>query len=130
MADTRILYANPVLPVKALIEATVGVPVHVQVPKTRPSKFVMVELAGGSDASPVHERAALIVDSWGPSVAEAQDLAQLVRSHLRAIRNDVLGGVLVYQARPAGGVVWMPDLDSNTPRFRQNWTLSVRGKPA
>lgn len=129
MAEPVILYGNPVAAVKAWLDARLGgVKAFADVPKTRPESFVILTPSGGSDLSPVHDRALMMVDSWGPTAAKAQDLAQLVRAHLGSLRNDRVRGVLIYTAKPLGGLVYVPDPDAAVPRYRQNWEFVTRGE--
>lgn len=129
MSGEAILYGNSPAAVRQYIQDTVGVGVVVaNEPNPRPDRFVMLSPSGGSDLSVTHDQQLMIVDSWGSTIAEAHDLAQLVRAHLHAIRNTQVGDVLIYVASPIGGVVWMPDPDSDTSRFRQNFQFVTRGR--
>ncbi|ALG28083.1 hypothetical protein AOZ07_03085 [Glutamicibacter halophytocola] len=76
----------------------------------------------------MHGWRSVIVDSWGASEAEAFDLALDVEAHLKALRNERLKSVLIYKARPSGGIVWMPDPDAKVPRFRQNYEILTRSE--
>lgn len=107
-----------------------GVAVHAgAVPNPRPGQLVMLESAGGGDLSVAHDNQLLIVDSWGASNGQAYDLAQDVRAYLSALSNyRSPTGQLIYAASPSGGVVWMPDPDSDSPRYRQIFRFVTRGR--
>lgn len=130
VAAEVIRYGNSPAAIRALLLDPLGVPVHVvSVPNPRPVSFVLLEPSGGGDRSVIHGDQLLIVDSWASSPGEAWELAQDVQARLKAIRNTrAPNGVLVYSARPAGGIVWMPDPDADVPRFRQNFMIVTRGQ--
>lgn len=130
MARQAVVYGNLTAAlIVYLLPVLNGTTTYAAVPKERPKRFVQLTPSGGSDISVVHDRALMMVDSWGPSILEAQELAQLVRAHLGAILNDRVNGVLIYRARPIGGIVYVPDPESDTPRYRQNWEFVTRGEP-
>lgn len=123
-----ILFGNVTAAVKKHLDGVLGgTKAYANVPNPRPDQFVLLTASGGSDLSIVHDRALLMVDSWGKSAGTASDLAQLARAHLKAIRNQRIGDVLIYSAQPIGGLVYIPDPDSNVPRFRQNFQFTTRG---
>lgn len=129
MAVEVVRFGNHLSAVQAFLAAVLAVRVVVaRVPNPRPPKFVLLEPSGGSDRSVVHGWRSMIVDSWGGSESEAFDLALDVEARLKALRNERLKGVLIYKARPSGGIVWMPDPDAKVPRFRQNFEILTRGE--
>lgn len=129
MAVEVVRFGNHLSAVQAFFAAVLAVRVAVaRVPNPRPQKFVLLEPSGGSDRSVVHGWRSMIVDSWGGSESEAFDLALDVEAQLKALRNERLKGVLIYKARPSGGIVWMPDPDAKVPRFRQNFEILTRGE--
>lgn len=129
VAGEVIRYGNHPASIREYLLGAVGVPVVVAgVPKQRPKSFVVLEPSGGSDSSVVHGWRSMIVDSWAESQGDAFDLALDVEAHLRALRNERIRGVLIYKARPLGGIVWMPDPDAKVPRFRQNFEFLTRGE--
>ena len=122
-------YGNHLSAIQEALKTALGVPVAViRVPNPRPTTFVLLEPSGGSDNSIVHGGRSVIVDSWGVSESEAFDLALDVEAHLKALQNERLKGVLIYKARPLGGIVWMPDPDAKVPRFRQNYEILTRSE--
>lgn len=128
MANQVVVYGNLTAAVIAFLGSRLGgVLAYASVPSTRPKRFVQLTPSGGQDLSVVHDRALMMVDSWGSTLAEAQDLAQLVRAHLTSIRNDRSRDVLMYSAKPIGGIVLVPDPDSGSPRYRQNFQFVTRG---
>lgn len=122
-------YGNHLSALQDAIKTALAVRVAViRVPDPRPAKFVLLEPSGGNDESIVHGWRSVVVDSWGASESEAFDLALGVEAHLKALRNERLKGVLIYKARPSGGIVWMPDPDAKVPRFRQNYEILTRSE--
>lgn len=129
VAGEVIRFGNHPSAVKAFLDSALSVRVAVAgVPNPRPDKFVHLEPSGGADRSIVHGWRSLIVDSWAATQNDAFDLALDVEAHLKALRNERLKGVLIYRARPSGGIVWMPDPDAKVPRFRQNFEILTRGE--
>ena len=128
VAKQVVLYGNLTAAVIAYLRPVLGgVLAYPSIPNPRPSRFVQLTPSGGNDLSVVHDRALMMVDSWGSTLVEAQDLAQLVRAHLTAIRGDQVRDVLIHSAKPIGGVVFVPDPESDTPRYRQNFQFVTRG---
>lgn len=129
MAGEVLRYGNHLSALQDALSAPLAVRVVViRVPTPRPKKFVLLEPSGGNDESVAHGWRSVIVDSWGESEADAFELALDVEAHLKALRNERLKGVLIYKARPMGGIVWMPDPDAKVPRFRQNYEILTRSE--
>lgn len=129
MAEEVIVYGNPYGAIRTYLMAKTGADAFVaNLPPDRPSRFIVIDPAGGDELSVTHAQRLVMVDTWGATVAEAQRLAELTRAHLKALRNKRVNGVLIYSAAPSGGLVWMPDPDAQVPRFRQNFILTIRGE--
>lgn len=123
-----IKFPNTYATLRSLLIEITGFPVFVtRVPNPRPETFIMLEPSGGQEISQVHARRYVIIDAWAPTLEAAYDLAETVRAHLIGTKNRRLGDCLIYGASPQGGIVDLPDPDAKTPRYRQNFTLTIRG---
>lgn len=132
MAHNRetIIYPNAYTILRKQLRAALAVPVYVaREPNPRPEEFIMLTPSGGEELSPAHAARACIVDAWADDEHKAYTLAEKARAHLKTIAG-VYDGTTVYGCRPLGGIVWMPDTDADIPRFRQNFTITLRGKAA
>ena len=116
-----ILYEDIFKTLRHIINQITGLDVHVGRLHLTPS--------GGEDNSPVHGQRAFVLDVWGSKPAgdrEAYEMSELIRANLKALAG-VHDGFTIYRTRPVGAIVWMPDDESNQPRYRQNWAISYRG---
>ncbi|SEC54984.1 hypothetical protein [Arthrobacter woluwensis] len=140
MANQVVLFGNAMAAARLWLIARIpGLTVVGTEPNPRPDQFVLISDAGGRQFSPIHEKAFLMVDTWGPTKNVAKAKAQLVRAHLSALSNDTITvpasadsqamDVVIYWAHPMGGLVDIPDPDAKIPRYRQNFELAVRGTP-
>lgn len=102
-------------------------PIHKNVPKTRPDKFVQVFRTGGPQHNLVVDGAQLTVECWAETDAEAADLASLVRAALLAVRSDVVGTVTFYKVDELAGPADLPDPDSNQARMTWSVIALLRG---
>lgn len=102
--------------------------VHVgsQVPTTRPTSFVRVTRVGGVRRSLVADEATLTVESWASTEQAAHDLNQLCRAYLYAMPGDGF----VYRITEIGGPAFLPDPDSDQPRFSFTAAVVTRGDAA
>lgn len=73
----------------------------------------------------------LDIGAWAETKAAAHDLAQLARSVLHDLPNgdhtDL--GAVVAHVRDEVGLQWLPDPDTNTPRYIFVLSLTVRPHP-
>lgn len=125
-----ILYEDIFKTLRHIINQITGLDVHVgRLPTVRPARFVHLTPSGGEDNSPVHGQRFFVLDVWGSKPAgdrESYEMSELIRANLKALAG-VHDGFTIYQTRPVGAIVWMPDDESNQPRYRQNWAISYRG---
>ena len=100
--------------------ASRGHDAYVDVPNPRPGSFVTVERTGGGKTDLVVDEPTLAVQSWGPSLWEASqlalavdaDMADMVR--LRGV--DSVERVSLYR---------FPDPDSGQPRYEAVYQLQI-----
>ena len=111
---------------KALIisylNTEIDVPVVSRVPRTRPSAFVRVLLAGGAGRlNQVLEERAFTVEAWADTEEVAHDLCASVRIALMNL--DQWDGHPVYRYTEWGPPVDLPD---ESEQFRYQYTFSIR----
>ncbi|MFJ8472167.1 hypothetical protein [Kitasatospora sp. NPDC094011] len=109
--------------------ATVGRPVPVvsRIPSPRPPEFVRVERVGGTRATVVSDRPRLDIHAWAATESAAHDLAALVRALLDQIPG-IRDEVTVYRITDVGGLMWMPDDQSGSPRYALAVEIHMRGR--
>jgi hypothetical protein len=102
--------------------------VHVgsMVPTTRPTTFVRVMRVGGVRRNLVTDEATITVEAWAATEQAAHDLSQLCRAHLYAMP----GGGSVYRVTEIGGPAFLPDPDSDLPRFSFTAAVATVGAAA
>jgi hypothetical protein len=107
-----------------------GVPVRSRVPSTRPAQFVLVFRTGGPRVGVVTDAAQLTIEAWAANDADAHDLAQACRAILGSLEGAVVGGVTVIKVIPFGGPGYLPDPQSDQPRYSWSESVVVRGAAA
>jgi hypothetical protein len=98
--------------------------VGTQFPKTTPSSFVRVSRSGGSARDLVTDSATQLIECFGPDTVAASDLARVARALMLA------SGRLsdkVTRAVDGGGIAFLPDPDTNKPRYQFVVQLDIRG---
>ncbi len=103
------------------------VPVVSRIPATRPAEFVRVERVGGTRATVVSDRPRLDIHCWAASESGAHDLAALVRALLESIPG-VRDEVTVYRITEVGGLMWLPDDQTSSPRYALAVEIHMRGR--
>lgn len=109
--------------VRAFLKPVAGVPVHVSVPGTRPASFVRVFRNGGGAANRVLDRPVVTVEAWAADSVAAAELADKCR---HALLNDYEGMPLVRGVEEITGPYFIPDPESEVPRYRFSVRLFVR----
>ena len=102
-------------------------PVHGTVPNPRPDTFVTVTRTGGPKRNIVTDEPTLTVDSWAQTKATAHDLAQEARGLINSLLGQSLNGVPVKRVDELAGPAWFPDPLSDQPRYRQSFSIALRG---
>lgn len=106
-----------------------GVRAYPAVPANRPARFVTVERTGGPRRNLVVDGAQITIDAWGRDRAEAHDLAQAARAIVNALEGTTtVDELTVYGVDEFSGPAFLPDPDTDQPRFR--WTTSVNTRGA
>lgn len=108
---------------------TVGTGAHISsdVPDPRPDLLVTVLRAGGTRRNLISDSPMLIVQAWASTKGAAHDLCQLVRAHIHAMAGTKVNGVWAYKVTEVGGPAYLPDPDTNTPRYQITVQLHLRG---
>lgn len=111
--------------------ASVVTDAHVSsdVPSPIPALLVTVERAGGSRQDLVTDAPLLIIQAWASTKPDAYDLIKVVRAHVHAMRGAYINGVQVYRVTEAAGPAFLPDPDTNSPRYQITVQLRLRGNP-
>lgn len=109
------------------IAADVDVAVSSVVPKPRPESFVVLTRTGGPAATPVSDGAQITADSWAATQPEAAELAQEVRASFYRIDGAKVDGVQIYRVDEVSGPTSTPDAATGSPRYRQTFTVHIRG---
>ncbi|KKM88478.1 hypothetical protein LCGC14_1258270 [marine sediment metagenome] len=93
-----------------------------------PRKAVVISPAGGTPLSyttgtlPL-ETQRLDVFCYGGTLYEAEEVRRAVYGALRAVERQVIAGVLVHWARPAGGAMSGRDPDADWPLKWNSWQI-------
>lgn len=95
------------------------------VPNPRPAQLVRVTRIGGPRRNAVQDDAMVTVQCWAASEVEAADLGRISRGIVHSM--DVWDGEIgVFYAGEVGGLAYLPDPDSGTPRYQ--FTVTLRAK--
>ncbi|MFI8263680.1 hypothetical protein [Streptomyces sp. NPDC085665] len=126
------LMPDAVAVVTAYLRATLAaagrpVPVVSRIPSPRPPEFVRVERLGGVQQTPVSDRPRLDIHCWAESEYQAHDLAALTRALISGIPG-VRDEVTVYRVAEVGGLQWLPDDQSGSPRYAFAVEIHMRGR--
>lgn len=119
------IFDPPEATVLEYLEGVQSVEVVVTIPDPIPDQLVQLE-ATGSTEGVVSERQMVTFICWGSSRADAADLAEDIRAHMRGCRQ--LGGLPVYKVRQIGGPVYRPDPDTKRDRYQFTLEFNVRGR--
>jgi hypothetical protein len=109
-----------------------GIHVGVEVPATRPTRFVRLLSTGGTRNTdpgvPLADQQ-VTVEAWANLEQDSQDLAQLCRGLVWAARGDTTG-VTVYAVAEVAGPGHQPDPLSNQHRHTATYLVQDRGSAA
>lgn len=100
--------------------------VHIDVPTTRPKRFVRVIRTGGQRTLVV-DNATLAIECWADDSSAAERLAALVRALVHAMRGTTISGATVYDVAEFGGPANLPDPTSDQARYTMTESVGVRG---
>lgn len=97
-----------------------------KVPKTRPSRFIRVDLGGGQERNRITGEPLLIIQASAPNEPEAYNLCELARGLVRAMPEyDEIPGASVMGCTSSSLPVSFPDPDISTPRYQCTVQLLV-----
>lgn len=113
--------------VKHLMAVLTGVHVSTDVPSPRPAQLVTVLRAGGTRRSLIADSPILIFQAWASNKPDAFDLVKLARAHVHAMPGSFVNDVWVYRVDEVAGPGYMPDPDTNTPRYQFTVQMHLRG---
>lgn len=102
-------------------------PVVNEVPLERPEEFVRVRRIGGQRRDLITDEPRLSVEAWAPTVARAQDLAQLARTFIHSMEGTSVNGAPIYRVTEILGPTELPDPFSTVPRVAQTIQVAIRG---
>jgi hypothetical protein len=105
----------------------VGVPVSLTVPNPRPAAFVTVQRVGGARLNLVADDPTLAIEAWAASPTAAKAVLGVARAHLLAMGRQAVDGVPVYRVAELGGPAYLPDPDSDQPRYTLTVQVALRG---
>lgn len=106
----------------------VNIPVVVNVPSTRPPKFVRIRRIGGGDLNLRTDEARMVAECWETTGALSESLAAIVRALLVASAPGYVGSVWLDRARCVG-FTDSPDPGTNLPRHLVTVELLAAGVP-
>lgn len=109
------------------IDADIDAAVSSIIPKPRPASFVVLTRSGGPAATVVSDGAQITADSWAPTQPEAAELAQEVRASFYRLDGARVDGAQIYRVEEFSGPTSTPDPATGTPRYRQTFTVHIRG---
>ena len=108
------------------LDPNITVPVLSRVPNPRPVSFVTIRRVGGVRRNIVTDSPTVTAEAWAETDEDAHDLAQQVRAHVHALVGTQVDGVLVCKVDEFAGPAHIPDPTSNTPRYTQTFSISLR----
>lgn len=101
--------------------------VSVQVPDVMPEKMVQVTLTGGTRENMITDRPQLTVECSAGSTIEASDLARLCHGLMLSAAGTSVGGLWVRKVEEVGGIQFLPDPDTNQPKYLFTVRWHARG---
>lgn len=111
----------------ALVLSDVDVVDTVPTSRTLDDTFLLCRRVGGPSRSVVVDDASVTLEGWAPSREQAHDLLQNARAALHALVGTTVDGVPVYRVQEFAGPAYLPDPDSNHPRYTLTASVSLRG---
>lgn len=108
------------------------IPVSARPPNPRPESggWVVIRRVGGPQTGVVVETPTFAVEAWNADPAkdaEAETLAQTVRRAWHDMRGSWDGTTQVYGTGEFAGPAYLPDTESDCPRYTSTLTVELRG---
>lgn len=125
-----IVHLDPVIVIKAGLtwglEEILGTPVPVlsSIPTKRPTEFIRVLGAGGSEQDAVVDVPTIVIEAWATRASRAIELAQAARGLMHWFTD--IAGTPVYNVTEFAGPGDLPDPLSNQARFTATYSVSMR----
>lgn len=113
------------------VAAGVDVPVGARVPGGHAlgdGPLVTVRRGGGVVRDHVLADAVVELEAWDDEAADAQDLMQAALAIARGMAGDTVDGVPVYRVGEDAGADYVPDEESDQPRYTATITVTVKGR--
>jgi hypothetical protein len=101
-----------------------GVTIVGRVPRIYPDRLVVIKRGGGVFDWPVTDTPMVEVEVWDLTETAAYQLAASVRARIHSLQGGALNGVAIYRVDEFGGPAWLPDPNTDKPRWV--FTLSIR----
>lgn len=124
-----VLFPDAVATVLTALTDATGETGHAKIPtgRTLADTFLLVRRVGGTHHDRVVDDASLTIEAWAPTDTEAHDLCQMARAYLHDLVGTVVDGVRIYQVSEFAGPAWLPDPDSEHPRYTMTAQVQTRG---
>ena len=108
--------------------ATLGasVPVITRLPASLPARFIQVVLDGGTRRDRITDSQTVTVRGWGRDKVDSRTLAGLAYAALMAMPDQTSTDALIRRAVSIGGPAWLPDPETNRPRYQATVSLDLR----
>lgn len=103
-----------------------SVPVLTRLPASLPTRFVQVVLDGGSRRDRITDSQTVTVRGWGQDKVDSRTLAGLAYASLMAMPESASTEAAVRRAVSIGGPAWLPDPETNRPRYQATVSLDLR----
>jgi hypothetical protein len=106
----------------------ITVPVVIEIPATRPPRFVRVTRPGGSQSNLITDRPRIVAECWDELGTGVADLAKVTRALLGATAPGYVSGIWVDLAKDLG-LAYLPHPQyPGIPRYLVTAELHVRGE--
>ena len=122
-----VLFPDATFVVVSHLTDALTVPVYSQVPSSRPASFVVVRRVGGVRRNEVTDEPMLTIECWAMKPEQAADLAATARAHVDAMAGETIEGTAVYRVTDIAGPAFLPDPDSDMPRYSFTVSAAMRG---
>lgn len=122
-----VLFPDATLVVVSHLDENLTPPVYSKVPTTRPASFVVVRRVGGVRRNEVTDEPMLTVECWASTDEAAADLAALAFAHIDDMPGQTIEGTPVYRITDVSGPQYLPDPESQQPRYSFTFIAAMRG---
>jgi hypothetical protein len=106
--------------------AMAGVTIVGRVPRTYPDKLVVIKRGGGIWDWPVVDTPTIEVEVWALTETAAYELAGDVRALIHSLQGGAINNVAVYRVDEFSGPAWLPDPNTDKPRFVTTYSIRHR----